>query len=279
MATTALLKEKLEKVMQANIELSRLVGLVLLYFFVIVFVAATLYRDYVLNLGIGVFDISLDPLLYAFAIAVLGYKVQVWFSEAYGGRRFIDILVSSIMLVVVGLAVVVWTKFPIAQTIAKSITDTLGIPIETTANGYKLAVAFIFGVLALWDVLLRDLLGFGRISTARRKASTGGTNSSGFRREDYVSGAHGDLPDSTEELHSRTGSPVFRATGDAIIDLNWWVRNPITGELMPIPAENVPPRLAIRLLDHIRAHPPQIDAEPAAPATAPSAGSPPASSV
>lgn len=228
-----------------NIGWGKFIACVILFAMITVFVVETLFQNYVFDPGLSVFGVAINPLVYVFAIAFLAYKVQQWLSQAYGGRRVVDTLVSIVLLVIIAAAVAIWTKFPIVQTVLTTVTGWIGYAIESTPNSYKLAVALIFGVLALLDVGGRDLLGIGRRSTA-------GSHSwglEGLRRENLVSGAHGNLPDATEELGSRSGSPLYRATGDAIIELNWWVRHPGTGELIPV--TNVPPRLAIRALEHV----------------------------
>ena len=39
----------------------------------------------------------------------------------------------------------------------------------------------------------------------------------------------------------------------AIIDFNWFVRHPITGDLVPV--KNIPPQAAARLIEHLRPAP------------------------
>lgn len=240
-----------------NIGLGKLTACIFLFALIIAFVAETLFQDYVFDLGFSIFGVSIDALVYVFAIAALGYKVQQWLSQAYGGRRVVDTLVSIVMLVIIAAAVATWTKFPVVQMAVAWVTNMIGYPINTTPTGYKIAIALIFGSLALLDVLGRDILGIGRRSSGGQSWSLGGVH-----RESLVSGAHGNLPDATEELGSRSGSPLYRVTGDAVIDLNWWVKHPVTGELIPV--KNVPDRLKIRAIEHVVSEPPTPPAPPPA---------------
>lgn len=125
-------------------------------------------------------------------------------------------------------------------------TTIFKVVMVANPNPTFLPVLGAFLIAALVDLFLNSERRFGNgVGT--------GWGLRGIRREDLVTGTHGDLPDRTEELASRSGSPLYRATGDAVIELNWWARHPVTGELIPV--KNVPPRLSIRAIEHIASEP------------------------
>lgn len=241
-----------------NIGWGKFVAGVLLFILIIAFVVETLFHDYVFDLGLGAFGVSVDALVYVAGIAIVANKVQEWLSQAYGGRRAVETLVSTVMLVIIAAAFAIWTKFPIVETVLMWVTDKLGYSIHSTPTAYKLAIALIFGALAVYDVFFRDLIGVGR------RSSTGSSRSlSGVQRENLVSGAHGNFPDATEDLGSRSGSPLYEVRGSAVIRFNdWFVEHPFTGELIPV--KNVPDRLKIRAIEHVMSEPPTPPAPPPA---------------
>jgi hypothetical protein len=49
---------------------------------------------------------------------------------------------------------------------------------------------------------------------------------------------------------SHTALPSVKQTAHGIIDLNWFVRHPVTGDLIPI--RNVPPHLATRAVEFLQ---------------------------
>ncbi len=142
-----------------------------------------------------------------------------------------------------------WLDFATSFGLAAFIAATIGkIVLVANPEPTFLPVLAGFFIAAIVDLILNSERRFGNEGG---RVTLGGT--AGVRREDLVSGAHGTFPDATEELASRSGAPLYRATGDAVIELNWWVRHPVTGELIPV--RNVPPRLSIRAIEHVASEP------------------------
>lgn len=211
-----------------------------------IFVIAVLYRDYELDLS-AVVGVTIDPIINLFAIGFILYLLQRKASAAYGGGRLADLLVSMPMLIVAGLAVFLWAEIPLVKGIVSTISTGTGIPIASTPNTYKRVAVGIFGVVALWDVLIRDLVGYGRQSGHFRWPFGAGV-SSDVRREDLVSGAHGDLPDRTTVIGSRSGSPEIENRIPIRHVFEHYLYDPRTGRDVLIPYAPTP-RSAIRVAE------------------------------
>ena len=212
----------------------------LLYLVITALVAAILFAGYVFDPGAGILDVNLDPIVYVVALAFLAYQCQEWLSAASGGKRVIDTLVSLTMAVLIAITIAVWFKVPVVAWVLMKVSTFVGYPIASAPSSYNLTVALLFGALAVWDVFFRDLIGI-----ARRSSQATGTS-----RDSLVTGAHGGLPDATEDLHSRSRAPLYRVTGDGVLDIErWLVRHPFTGELVVV--QNVPARALARTIDHL----------------------------
>lgn len=273
---------------QRNIGFGALLGYGLLYILATSFVVAVLYGGYVLDFGIHLADIKIPPIVYVAVIAFLAYKVQQQLSHAYGARRVIDVIVSIPMAFVVVVAVALWLDVPFVHRgvtyVASKFNGATGwnVSIASTPDDYKLVTALLFGFVSLWDVWLRDLFGFGRLSGVSHLSNgMGSAGVRGVRREDLVSGAHGNLPDRAEVLDHRVRNEDYVFPVDARLVLRSVVmRDPFTGKDVQVV---LPARAAARLIDRLSAEdavvlPPPAkkpaDATPPATADAAGAGAP-----
>lgn len=224
------------------------IGYAIAYLVITATVAAILYGSYVFEVPF----MKVPPVVFVLAGAVLAYIVQHRLSAATGLGRFADLIVSFSMLVVVGVYIAYWSGIPIVHHVADlalTVVKSFGITIVETTTEYKNAVALFFGIAAGMDVFFRDILGIGRRSS--RFYGTGGETPDYRRlnRDDLFAEPGSEFPDRTEDLGSRSGKPLLRTEGDAIIELRWWIRDPFTGELLPV--RSAPPRLAVRAIEHL----------------------------
>jgi len=239
------------------------------YLALTVFVAAVLFTGYQLPLKLEAFGIVVPPFIYLAGLAFLAFVVQHRMSVAYGGGRAADIIVSAPMIAVIVIAVLVWAGFPLAETIVTTIGTLIGEVVETVPTEYKIATAILFGFFALLDVV-RDYPGWGRRSNAY--AHLGGavrtTPAGDVRRADWVTGEHGDLPDRTMVLNSRSGAPEFLNTARVHHEIVHTMRDPRTGEIVEIPYAPTP-RGRLRVQEAIEARPLPPEIPPAQPVPEP----------
>jgi|GEM_PF-3663116 len=229
--------------------------LALVYLGFTVLVIAILFRDYQVSslFNIRIFGTMVPELVYIAGLAFIGFFIQHKLSAAYGAGRFADIVVSLPMLIAVALAFLMWARFPIVSSLLVWISALVGYPFVATPSETKIGAALIFAFFALID-FARDWLGIGRRSSFRF----------GGRTPIDIPDGGGDIGDPPG---APTGSPPYRVPGDAILDLRWWIRNPVTGEIIPL--RNVPPSLATRVIDHIVRVPPADPPRPADPPPTP----------
>lgn len=233
----------MQDIRPANIGWAKLIGGALLYLLITASVAAMLFGDYVFDPKLGINGIAVDPILFVVFAAFVAYEVQKWLSAAYGGRRVIETLVSLTMFMLIAITVAVWMNFPVVGWLLSKGSALIGHPIASKPTSFKLTVVVLFGLLAVWDVFFRDIFGIGRKSD--EAAETLRT----YRRENLVTGEHGDLPDLTTPLDSRSGAPVFSGATDVVLEPRFWIRDPATGRLVQV--KNVPDRLRARTIDHM----------------------------
>ncbi len=236
--------------LKPNMPAPAFVVLALVYLVITVFVIGVLYANSVLDLRLGIFGVTLPAFLYLALVAYVAYKVQDKLSRAYGHGRTADFIVSLPMLIVVGSALLIWAGVPYVESIVRKILGVFFDPVDATPNEYKLVAVVLFGLVALWDVFFRDLFGVGRRSSYSGKYPA----YRDVRREDLVSGTHGDLPDATEVIESRSGEPEWRMRGKGILEVDWVVQDPFTGEYLPV--KKLPPRMAARMTDRLVDHEP-----------------------
>lgn len=231
----------------------------IIYGVLTVFVAAVLFAGYKLPITFDIFGITIPAFVYVAGLAFLGFAVQYRMSASYGGGRVADAVISAPMIIVIVSAVLVWAGFPFAQTAATTVGTWIGQTIETVPTEYKVMTIILFGFFAKMD-LIRDYTGWGRRSSFRwAAASVGGA---GARREDLVSGAHGDLPDRTVAIDSRSGEPEYENlihVRHRVVHTMW---DPMSGRDVPI-SHAPTPRAAYRVAETIESRP----AAPAAPVT------------
>jgi len=222
--------------------------LALLYLVFTVFVVAVLFRGFKVSsvFNVGIFGIGIPDLVYLAGLGFIGFLIQHKLSAAYGTGRLADMIVSLPMLVAIALAFLLWAGFPIITPVLVWISSLVGYPFESTPNEYKVGGALIFAFYALID-LGRDWFGIGRRSNFRYHGGTG-VDPAGIRREDLVTGAHGDLPDRTTVVSSRSGVPEFENQIPIRHVFVHYVYDPRTGRDVLIPHAPTP-RSAIRVAE------------------------------
>lgn len=164
--------------------------------------AAVLIRGYKIPITFDALGVTIPPLLYLVAAAFVAYRLQSGMSAAYGGGRFVDFIVSIPMLAVVVVAVLMWIGLPPIAGHVSAFATYIGFPPVARPDEYMVAGAILFGLVALYDVVGRDIFGFGR-----RSALIGGYAVGSVDRREWTTGDHGELPDKVMELRSRSGMP------------------------------------------------------------------------
>ena len=190
----------IRNIMRPNMPLGTFFVCLLLFVFITVSVSEALFRNYVFDPHFVMIGVPVHPLTYAFALAFVGYLLQRLLSRTFGSRRVIDLLVSSFMLVLIAVAFGVWMKLPVFNWLVLNITSLFGYQVDPNPNEYKLAIALIFGALAVID-FGRDFLGIGR------RSSRAGSS----------------LDSDTRILRRRT-----------IIEDEFLYKHPVTGALIPM---------------------------------------------
>ena len=115
--------------------------------------------------------------------------------------------------------------------------------LELASSEYKLIASVLFLFFALIDVG-RDWFGIGRRSKIAMASL--GFDPAKIRRQDWVSGKHGDLPDVPIETGPRSGEPEFVNYIDRHHVVRDWAFDPATGTKVRLPGPPTP-RSAIRM--------------------------------
>lgn len=189
-----------------NISVGRFMVFAGLYLLITLAVSGILYLDYVYDIGSAV-GVGLEPILFVIALALGAFLLQRALSGAYGGGRVADFIVSLPMLLVTGVAFLLWLDIPVMQDFATAFSSSIGVEIVFTPNSYKRTTMLLFLAVALWDVVIRDILGKGR----RSRSDYGGTASGRAERLEEQK------PHQPMHLGSESGEPFFE--GEAPIEL------------------------------------------------------------
>lgn len=233
-----------------NIGWPRFLVYAVLYLALTACVAAALFFG--IGIGKNAFNIlGTEAFVYLLAAvaAFAAYKLQQAMSAAYGGGRVLDLTVSLPMLIVTAAAFLLWFGVPAVATwvtdTAEWLSSKIGYPTDLAASTYTVLVASLFGVVALYDIWFRDFLGVSRRSKTAAMPLTG-FNPNDIRREDWVSGQHGDLPDVAIETGPRSGAPEIVNVIKRRHVIEDYLQDPFTGEDIRIPGPPTP-RSAIRM--------------------------------
>jgi len=227
-----------------NITLGRFAWLTGLYLLITLMVLGILFQDHVYDIGTAI-GIDLEAILFVIALAFLAYLLQHALSQAYGGGRMADIIVSLPMLVVTGVAFLLWLDVPVVQGLVTTLASSIGLEVVFTPNSYKRTTMLLFLAVALWDVVIRDIFGKGRRSKTAAVAIDG-FDPSKVDRKDWVSGKHGDLPDVAIETGPRSGEPEIVNIIKRRHVIEDYVQDPVSGRDIRIPFPPTP-RSVIRM--------------------------------
>lgn len=220
--------------LRPNLGFGNFVANAVLYLLITVFVAAVLFRDVVIQFQIGAWETTIPVILYNALIAFLAYKVQHRLSAAYGGRRVADLIVSMPMLLIVITAVAVWMGVPLIKDAPSTVASWLGTQISEAPTDYKTGTAILFGLVALWDVLIRDAFGVGRRSSQGLAA--------GMHWPPASSRPDG-LPDETVELPSGTGKAEVKTPLKVKVVPEFWMDMPDGSEVQIHPTSRAMARV------------------------------------
>ena len=161
------------KSLRLNIPVWQLLALGSGSLLITVYAAAVGWCGYVPPVNISLFGTN-PQIMILVGVAFVYYKFQQRLSAAHGGERVAEVLVSLPMLVVAGAAFALWFRLPGVESVLGRITSWFGVTLSTLPNDYQVNSMTIFGIAALWDVVIRDLLGIGRLSVTLDSRVSGG---------------------------------------------------------------------------------------------------------
>ena len=133
---------QMEDLPPKNISLGRFTLLAGSYLLITLIVFSILFRSYSFDLSIGV-----ERVLQLVFMAFVAYKLQAALSKAYGGGRVIDWLASLPMLIVTGVAFLLWLNIPVIQSAIMSLTSNIGLEIAFAPDEYQRTAMF----LLVWE--------------------------------------------------------------------------------------------------------------------------------
>ena len=147
-----------------KIGIGAFLGNAIVYIALVTFMAVVLYRDLEPNatMEFDVFGLAVRSEVLLVALFFVDLLVQRKLSAARGTGRFVDWLISMMMLVVIGPAIAQWWSVPYVDPGIDWLSALLGVSLDSAPSGFKWAAVLIFGIPAVLDVLGRDILGIGR---------------------------------------------------------------------------------------------------------------------